>query len=44
MLFGLAGAVLTTLAVQLPGYALLPLLRGYEQGQASRVVGPSPGA
>jgi chromate transporter len=31
MLFGLAGATLSTLAILLPGYAMLPLLRGYER-------------
>ncbi len=30
MLYGLPGAVLTTLAIQLPGYVMLPLQRGYE--------------
>jgi chromate transporter len=38
MLFGLAGAVLATLAIQLPGYAMLPLLRGYERVRAARLV------
>ena len=31
MLFGLPGALLATLAIQLPGYLMLPLLRGYER-------------
>ena len=39
MLFGLPGALLTTLAVQLPGYLMLPLLRGYERLRKSRAVG-----
>lgn len=31
MLFGLPGAVLTTLAIMLPGYVMIPLLHGYER-------------
>jgi chromate transporter len=38
MLFGLPGAVLTTVAIQLPGYLMLPLLRGYEALRKSRAV------
>ncbi len=30
MLYGMPGAALTTLAIMLPGYAMIPLLRGYE--------------
>ena len=38
MLFGLPGAILTTLVIQLPGYVMLPLLSGYERVQKSRAV------
>ncbi len=38
MLYGLVGAVLTTLAIQLPGYLMLPLMRGYERLRASRIT------
>jgi chromate transporter len=38
MLFGLPGAVLATLAIQLPGYLMLPLLRGYDALRKSRTV------
>src|SRR5258707_604602 len=31
MLYGMPGAALTTLAIILPGYVMIPLLRGYEQ-------------
>ncbi len=34
MLFGLAGAVLATLAIVLPGYLMVPLMRGFERLQA----------
>jgi chromate transporter len=30
MLYGMPGAVLSTLAIMLPGYVMIPLLRGYE--------------
>jgi chromate transporter len=30
MLYGMPGAILTTLAIMLPGYVMIPLLRGYE--------------
>ncbi len=39
MLFGLPGALLTTLAIQLPGYLMLPLMRGYERLRKSGAVG-----
>lgn len=38
MLFGLAGAILTTFAIQLPGYLMLPVLSGYERVQKSPAV------
>ncbi len=38
MLFGFAGAILSTLALQLPGYVMIPLLRGYEVVRASMLV------
>jgi chromate transport protein ChrA len=31
MLYGMPGAAFTTLAIILPGYVMIPLLRGYEQ-------------
>ena len=31
MLYGMPGAVLATLAIMLPGYAMIPLLSGYER-------------
>lgn len=31
MIFGLLGAVVTTLVIQLPGYLILPMLRAYER-------------
>ena len=37
-LYGLLGAVLTTLAIQLPGYLMLLLLRGYEYLQGATWV------
>ena len=30
MLYGMPGAILTTLAIMLPGYIMIPFLRGYE--------------
>jgi chromate transporter len=38
MLHGLPGAVLSTAAIQLPGYAMLPLQRGYAQLRGSPAV------
>lgn len=38
-LFGVAGAALATLAVVLPGYLMLPLLRVYDRVRANRTVG-----
>ena len=37
-LFGIPGAVLTMLAIQLPGYFMLPIMGGYERFRSSRVV------
>ena len=33
MMFGIVGAVVTTLAIQLPGYLILPMLRAYRRMQ-----------
>jgi chromate transporter len=38
MLFGLPGAILTTLAVMLPGYLMIPLMGGFERLRASPMV------
>lgn len=38
MLFGFAGAILTTIAIVLPGYLMLPLLKSYESFRTSVVV------
>jgi chromate transporter len=38
MLHGLAGALATTAAIQLPGYLMLPLLWGYQRLGAVRLV------
>lgn len=38
MLFGFLGAVLTTLAIVLPGYLMLPLLKGFERVRTTRLV------
>jgi chromate transporter len=38
MLYGLAGALATTAAIQLPGYLMLPLLWGYQRLGAVRLV------
>lgn len=38
MTFGLAGAVATTAALMLPGYLMLPLVRGYERWRDVRAV------
>jgi chromate transporter len=38
MLFGFPGALLTMLAIMLPGYVMLPLLKGYELVSTARVV------
>jgi len=39
MLFGLAGALLTTLAIQLPGYLMLPAMLAYDHLKDARIVG-----
>lgn len=38
MLYGMPGAILTTLAIMLPGYLMIPLLRGYERLRHSRWI------
>jgi chromate transporter len=38
MLYGMPGAVLTTVAIMLPGYVMIPLLHGYEHLRYSRWV------
>jgi chromate transporter len=38
MTYGLAGAVATTVAVALPGYLALPLVKGYERFREVRAV------
>lgn len=38
-LFGLAGAVLATLAIQLPGYLMLPFMKAYERMRSNAWVG-----
>jgi len=38
MLFGLPGAVVSTLVIMLPGYLMLPLARGYARVRASDAV------
>jgi chromate transporter len=38
MLYGMPGAVLTTLALMLPGYAMIPRLKGYEHLGHSRWI------
>lgn len=38
MLYGLVGAVLTTVAITLPGYLMLPLLKGYERVRTTKLV------
>ena len=38
-LFGLPGAALATLAIQLPGYMMLPFMRFYEQTRSMEWVG-----
>jgi chromate transporter len=38
MLFGLVGALLTTAAIQLPGYLMLPLLGAYQRLQHSPIL------
>src|SRR2546423_15631379 len=38
MLYGMPGAILTTLAIMLPGYVMIPLLRGYEPLRHSRWI------
>jgi chromate transporter len=37
-LFGMVGAVLATLAIQLPGYMMLPFMRLYERARSVRWV------
>jgi chromate transporter len=38
MLFGITGAILATLAIMLPGYLMLPLLKGYELVRTTKLV------
>jgi len=38
MLFGMPGAIITTLAIILPGYIMIPLLHGYEHLRDSRWI------
>lgn len=38
MLFGFVGAIMTTIAIMLPGYLMLPLLKSYESFRTSRLV------
>ena len=38
MLYGMPGAIVTTLAIILPGYIMIPLLHGYEHLRGSRWV------
>lgn len=38
-LFGITGAVLTTLAIQLPGYMMLPFMKFYERARSMAWVG-----
>ncbi len=38
MLYGIVGAVLTTLAIQLPGYLMIPLMHSYERFKSSQVT------
>src|SRR5260221_9324451 len=38
MLFGMPGAVVTTLAIILPAYVMIPLLRGFEHLRDSRWI------
>jgi chromate transporter len=38
MTFGWAGALLTVAAIQLPGYLMLPLVKGYERFREVRAV------
>ncbi|HEX2914341.1 MAG TPA: chromate transporter [Chloroflexia bacterium] len=36
--FGLAGSILATLAIMLPGYLMIPLLRGFERIKTTTIV------
>src|SRR4030081_3105966 len=38
MLYGMPGAIVATLAIILPGYVMIPLLRGFEHLRASRWI------
>ena len=38
MLYGITGAIVATLAIILPGYIMIPLLRGYEHLRDSRWI------
>ena len=38
MLYGIAGAIVATLAIILPGYIMIPLLHGYEHLRDSRRI------
>jgi chromate transporter len=38
-LFGIAGAILATLAIQLPGYMMLPFMKLYERARSLTWVG-----
>lgn len=38
LLFGLAGALLSTLVIMLPGYLMIPLLHGYERVRTVKLV------
>src|SRR6267143_5179437 len=38
MLYGMPGAIVTTLAIILPGYIMIPLLHGYEHLRESRWI------
>ena|SRR3989442_3990996 len=38
MLYGIAGAIVATLAIILPGYIMIPLLHGYEHLRDSRWI------
>jgi chromate transporter len=38
MLYGMPGAIVTTLAIMLPGYLMIPLLHGYQHLRGSRWI------
>ncbi len=38
MLYGLIGATLATLVIQLPGYVMLPFMKGYEMFKGSQIM------